>query len=214
MKNALAMLCLCLGLMSTALAGDKIIPSAGKYTLAVLPIVDVSGLEQRQLAAVSNAVQDELAKKFPPKKTQVKFVSAANINQVLATHPFENVESPTLAELVQVGNLLGADRVMYISMMNASDKESGFMVIVGAGTIRSNVTMKHKLVDVVRGEYIYNDNTVAKGASSSVNFWRIGSPSKIRAIKKGVENAMKKFLSSFDQGKTINVKDDKILSNM
>lgn len=214
MKKVLMIVCLCLILCSSALAGEKVIPSAGNYTLAILPIVDMSGLEQRQLEAVSNAVQSQLEDKFPPKKTRVKFVSGAAINQVLATHPFENAETPTLKELVNVGAMLGADRVMFISMMTASDKESGFMVIVGSGTIRANVMMKHKLVDVRRGEYIYNDNTVAKGASSSVNFWRIGSPSKIRAIKKGVANAMQKFLSSFDQGTTVKVKDDKVLANM
>ena len=183
-----------------AWAGVKIKPCAANYTLAILPVVDMSGLEQRMLEAVSNAIEDELAKKYPPKKTKVKFVAAEAINQVLAAQPFENAEAPTLEELVNVGRLLGADRVMFISMMTASDKESGFMVIVGSGTIRANVMMKHKFVDVNKAKYIYNNNTQAKGASSSVNFWRIGSPSKIRAIKKGVANAMHDFLISFDQG--------------
>lgn len=190
-----------------ALAKEKIIPCAANYTLAILPIVDMSGLEQRMVEAVSNAVEDELEKKYPPKKTKVRFVAAEAINQVMTSNPFENAEAPTLEELVNVGRLLGADRVMFISMMASSDKESGFMVIVGSGTIRANVMMKHKFVDVNNAKYIYNSNTQAKGASNSVNFWRIGSPSKIRAIKKGVANAMREFLTSFDQGMEVKEKE-------
>ena len=190
-----------------ALAKKKIIPCAANYTLAILPIVDMSGLEQRMVEAVSNAVEDELEKKYPPKKTKVRFVAAEAINQVMTSNPFENAEAPTLEELVNVGRLWGADRVMFISMMTSSDKESGFMVIVGSGTIRANVMMKHKFVDVNNAKYIYNSNTQAKGASNSVNFWRIGSPSKIRAIKKGVANAMREFLTSFDQGMEVGEKE-------
>ncbi|MBQ0067451.1 MAG: hypothetical protein KBS60_04665, partial [Phascolarctobacterium sp.] len=180
-------------------AKGKIKPCLQEYTLAVLPVVNLSGLGQRTLEAVSNAIKDELKKKYPPKKTKVRFIANDAINEVMAVQPFENSEAPTLKELVDVGNSLGADRVMFISLMSSNDKESGFMVIVGAGTIRANVTMKQKLVDVNKGTFIYNANTVSKGASNSVNFWRIGSPSKIRAVKKSVANAMKQFLMSFDQ---------------
>lgn len=186
-------------LFNSSFAKGKIKPCLQEYTLAVLPVVNLSGLDQRTLEAVSNAIKDELKKKYPPKKTKVRFIANDAINEVMAAQPFENSEAPTLKELVDVGNSLGADRVMFISLMSSNDKESGFMVIVGAGTIRANVTMKQKLVDVNKGTFIYNANTVSKGASNSVNFWRIGSPSKIRAVKKSVANAMKQFLMSFDQ---------------
>lgn len=197
-KKIFLTLCVSTLIFSTCFAKAKVKPSTQNYTLAVLPVVDTSGLDPRILKAVSNAIQDELKKKYPPKKTQVKFVDNVAINEVMATQPFENSEMPTLQELVKIGNALGADRVMYIGMVSANDKESGFMVIVGSGTIRANVTMKQKFVDVPNAKYIYNANTLAKGASNSVNFWRIGSPSKIRAVKEGVTNAMKEFLASFD----------------
>lgn len=199
MKKVLLLLLILFVWSVNVLAKEKIKPCMQEYTLAVLPVVNLSNLDARTLEAVSNAIQDELRKKYPHKKTKVRFVDNLAINQIMATQPFENSETPTLQELVNVGKGLGADRVMYIALLNANDRESGFMVIVGAGTIRANVTMKQKFVDVNKGVYIYNANTEAKGASNSVNFWRIGSPSKIRAVKKGVENAMYKFLISFDQ---------------
>jgi len=213
-KKILMCLLMVMLLACNCFAKSKIEASNKNYILAILPVVDTSGLDQRIMEGISNAIQDALKKKYPPNKTKVRFVNAEAIAQVMASQPFENTESPTLKEMLKVGELLGADRVMYLGMMSVSDKESGFMVVVGSGTIRANVTMKQKLVDVKKGKYIYNANTMAKGSSSSVNFWRIGSPSKIRAIKKGVEEAMVTFLSSFDQEDKLDKDDVKYLDSM
>ena len=182
----------------TVAQASKIKASTGDYSLAILPVVNISGVEPRAMEAAGNAIKDALNKKYPRKKTNVKILDRDFVSRYMEFNSFENEEAPTLSEMVRLGQELGADRVMHIGMMAANDKESGFMVVVGSGTVKANVTMKLKMVDVKNRRYLFNDNTVTKGSSSSVNFWRIGAPSKIRAVKKGVAEAMERFLISFD----------------
>jgi len=171
--------------------------SKGTYSLAILPVVDISGIEPSLMRASNNAIEDAIEKKYP-RKCKVKVLDKKEVKKVMATYPFENAETPTLDEMVRVGQTLGVDRVMYIGIMAANDAESRVMLVVGTGTVKSRVTMKLKMVDVNARKYLFNENTVANGSSSSVNFWRIGAPSKKRAVKNGVEEAMEVFLTSFD----------------
>lgn len=177
----------------------EIVECTEPYTVAVLPYVDLSGLEGRQREAAVGAVKDALKKKYPAKKTSVtKIVTNNALQKALLKTPFENAEVPTLDELIAVGEACDADRVIFVSFLPVRDKESGFMVVVGAKTFTSVVTMKLKCVDVNEGIYLYNQNVEGVGSSSSVNFWRIGSPSRTRAVKRGVEECMQNFLTSFD----------------
>lgn len=176
---------------------SKIKASNGTYSLAILPVVDISGIKPNLMRASNNAIKDAIEKKYP-RKCQVKILDKDKVDEVMNTYPFENKEAPTLDEMVRVGQTLGVDRVMYIGIMAANEKESRVMMVVGTGTVKSRVTMKLKMVDVNAGKYLFNDNTVANGSSSSVNFWRIGAPSKKRAVKHGVAEAMEVFLTSFD----------------
>ena len=162
------------------------------YTMAVLPYVDVSGLEGRSREMA-------LETKYPGKKKSVtKIIGNNAVQKALLAHPFENAEVPTLEELVAVGKACGADRVLFISLLPVREKETGFMVIVGSQTYSAVVTMKLKCVDVNEERFLFNQNVECIGSSSSINFWKIGEPSRAKAVKRGVEDCMRNFLTSFE----------------
>lgn len=169
------------------------------YTVAVLPYVDVSGLEGRSREMAVGAVKDSLKIKYPGKKTSVtKIVGSNQLQKALVNHPFENAEVPTLDELVAAGKACGADRVIFISLLPVREKETGFMVIAGTQTYSAVVTMKLKCVDVNEEKFLYNQNVEGIGSSTSINFWKIGEPSRAKAVKRGVEDCMRNFLTSFE----------------
>ena len=169
------------------------------YTVAVLPYVDLSGLEGRSREMAVNAVKEALQKKYPGKKNSpTKIVGSNALQKAMLAHPFENAEAPTLDELVAVGKACRADRVLFISLLPVRENETGFMVIVGSQTYSAVVTMKLKCVDVNNARFLYNQNVEGIGSSSSINFWRIGEPSRAKAVKRGVEDCMENFLTSFD----------------
>lgn len=173
--------------------------SKENYTVAVLPYVDVSGLEGRSREMAVNAVKEALEKKYPGKKSSTtKIVSNNELQKAILAHPFENAEAPTLEEMVAVGKACGADRVLFISLLPVRENETGFMVIVGSQTYSAVVTMKLKCADVNNESFLYNQNIEGIGSSSSINFWRIGEPSRAKAVKRGVEDCMENFLTSFD----------------
>ena len=58
--------------------------------------------------------------------------------------------------------------------------------------------MKLKCVDVGEEKFLYNQNIEGIGSSTSINFWRIGEPSRAKAVKRGVEECMRSFLTSFE----------------
>ena len=169
------------------------------YTVAVLPYVDTSGLEGRSREMAVGAIKDTLKKKYPAKKTSVtKIVSNNVVQKALINNPMENPEVPTLAELVAIGEACGADRVIFVSILPAREKETGFMVIAGTQTYSATVMMKLKCVDVNEEKFLFNQNVEGIGSSTSVNFWKIGQPSRAKAVKRGVTDCMEFFLTSFD----------------
>ena len=169
------------------------------YTVAVLPYVDTSGLEGRSREMAVGAIKDTLKKKYPAKKTSVtKIVSNNMVQRALLNNPMENPEVPTLAELVAIGEACGADRVIFVSILPAREKETGFMVIAGTQTYSATVMMKLTCVDVNEEKFLFNQNVEGIGSSTSVNFWKIGQPSRAKAVKRGVTDCMEFFLTSFD----------------
>ena len=169
------------------------------YTVAVLPYVDTSGLEGRSREMAVGAIKDTLKKKYPAKKTSVtKIVSNNMVQRALLNNPMENPEVPTLAELVAIGEACGADRVIFVSILPAREKETGFMVIAGTQTYSATVMMKLKCVYVNEEKFLFNQNVEGIGSSTSVNFWKIGQPSRAKAVKRGVTDCMEFFLTSFD----------------
>lgn len=169
------------------------------YTVAVLPYVDTSGLEGRSREMAVGAIKDTLKKKYPAKKTSVtKIVSNNMVQRALLDNPMENPEVPTLAELVAIGEACGADRVIFVSILPAREKETGFMVIAGTQTYSATVMMKLKCVDVNEEKFLFNQNVEGIGSSTSINFWKIGQPSRAKAVKRGVTDCMEFFLTSFD----------------
>lgn len=169
------------------------------YTVAVLPYVDISGLEGRSREMAVGAVKDALKVKYPGKKTSVtKIVGSNAVQKAILAHPLENPEVPTLEELVKIGEACGADRVLFISLLPAREKETGFMMIAGTQTYSSTVMMKLKCVDVNEEKYLFNQNVEGIGSSTSINFWKIGQPSRAKAVKRGVNDCMQFFLTSFD----------------
>lgn len=169
------------------------------YTVAVLPYVDTSGLEGRSREMAVGAIKDTLKKKYPAKKTSVtKIVSNNVVQKALINNPMENPEVPTLAELVAIGEDCGADRVIFVSILPAREKETGFMMIAGTQTYSATVMMKLKCVDVNEEKFLFNQNVEGIGSSTSVNFWKIGKPSRAKAVKRGITDCMNFFLTSFE----------------
>lgn len=169
------------------------------YTVAVLPYVDLSGLQERPREMVAGAIKEQLKKKYPAKKTSVtKIVSNNELQAAIKKTSFENPEAPTLNELVAVGEACGADRVLFISMLPVRNKKTGIMIIAGTSTQTAYVTMKLKCVDVNNEEYLFNQNVEGIGSSSSVNFIRLGEASPSKATKRGAVSCMKTFLNSFE----------------
>ncbi|MCQ2359194.1 MAG: hypothetical protein MJ055_03915 [Phascolarctobacterium sp.] len=169
------------------------------YKVAVLPYVDLSGLENRAREMVAGAIKEQLKKKYPAKKNSKTQVVANNdLIKALKVTQFENPEAPTLTELVNVGEACGADRVIFISMLPVRHKKTGIMIIAGTSTQTAYVTMKLKCVDVNNEEYLFNQNLEGIGSSSSVNFVRMGEASPAKAAKRGAVNCMKTFLNSFE----------------
>lgn len=169
------------------------------YIVAVLPYVDLSGLQERPREMVAGAIKDQLKKKYPAKKNSVtKIVANMDLQAAIKTTSFENPEAPTLNELVAVGEACGADRVLFISMLPVRNKKTGIMIIAGTSTQTAYVTMKLKCVDVNNEEYLFNQNVEGIGSSSSVNFVRMGEASPAKAAKRGAVSCMKTFLNSFE----------------
>ena len=169
------------------------------YTVVVLPYADVSGLEGRSREMAVGAVKDALKKKYPGKKSSVtKIVSNNTLQKALLDNPFENSEVPALGELVRIGEACGADRVIFVSLLPVREKETGFMVIAGSQTYSATVMMKLKCVDVNEERFLFNQNVEGIGSSTSINFWKIGEPSKAKAVKRGVQECMRCFLTSFE----------------
>lgn len=169
------------------------------YTVAVLPYVDLSGLEERPREMVAGAIKDQLKKKYPAKKNSVtKIVANKDLQSAIKATAFENPEAPTLNELVAVGEACRADRVLFISMLPVRNKKTGIMIIAGTSTQTAYVTMKLKCVDVNNEEYLFNQNVEGIGSSSSVNFVRMGEASPAKAAKRGAISCMKTFLNSFE----------------
>lgn len=169
------------------------------YTVAVLPFMDVSGLEGRSREMAAGAVKDALKRKYPGKKKSVTKIVANNaVQKAVLDNPMENPEAPTLDELVKIGEACGADRVIFISLLPAREKETGFMMIAGTQTYSSTIMMKLKCVDVNEEKYLFNQNVEGIGSSTSINFWKIGEPSRAKAVKRGVTDCMEFFLTSFE----------------
>lgn len=169
------------------------------YTVAVLPYMDISGLEGRSREMAVGAVKDALKRKYPGKKNSVAKIAGSNaVQKALLNNPLENPEAPTLEELVKIGESCGADRVIFISLLPAREKETGFMLIAGTQTYSSTVMMKLKCVDVNEEKYLFNQNVEGIGSSTSINFWKLGQPSRGKAVKRGVADCMQFFLTSFD----------------
>jgi len=180
-------------------ATEDITPSKGRYQIAVLPYVDTSGLDGRSREMAANAIKGALKDKYPDKKdAPYTIASAKKVQEALKAHPFENNDAPVLAEFVALGKAMGVDRVIYLNMLPVREKESGVMVIAGTQTYSATVAMKLKCIDVRSEKYLFNQTVEEVGSSTSINFWKIGEPSKAKAVKRATENAMKDFLTTFD----------------
>ncbi|MPM20200.1 hypothetical protein SDC9_66629 [bioreactor metagenome] len=176
----------------------EIVPSEASYTLAIIPVLDMSGMEEKERTVAKHAIQNALEQKYPKKKTKVNLLSEKAIVDSVHRHPFENYDAPVLAELVAIGEDLKADRVIYISLEPTKSEEDGFRIIVGTQTYASEVSMKMKCVDVKNKSYLFNQLVVKEGSSSAVSFWKFGGASKSRSVKKAVTACMEEFLTNFE----------------
>ena len=176
----------------------EIVPSEASYTLAIIPVLDMSGMEEKERTVAKHAIQNALEQKYPKKKTKVNLLSEKAIVDSVHRHPFENYDAPVLAELVAIGEDLKADRVIYISLEPTKSEEDGFRIIVGTQTYASEVSMKMKCVDVKNKSYLFNQLVVKEGSSSAVSFWKFGGASKSRSVKKAVTACMEEFLINIE----------------
>lgn len=176
----------------------EIVPSEASYTLAIIPTLDMSGMEEKERTVARNAIKNAFEQKYPKKTTKVKLLTEKTVVDALHRHPFENYDAPVLAELVAIGEDLKADRVIYLSLEPTKGEEDGFMIIVGTQTYASEVSMKMKCVDVKNKAYLFNQLVVKEGSSSAVSFWKFGGASKSRSVKKAVTACMEEFLISIE----------------
>ena len=176
----------------------EIVPSEASYTLAIIPTVDMSGMEEKERTVARNAIKNVFEQKYPKKTTKVKLLTEKTVVDAVHRHPFENYDAPVLAELVAIGEDLKADRVIYLSLEPTKGEEDGFMIIVGTQTYASEVSMKMKCVDVKNKAYLFNQLVVKEGSSSAVSFWKFGGASKSRSVKKAVTACMEEFLISIE----------------
>lgn len=176
----------------------EIVPSEASYTLAIIPTVDMSGMEEKERTVARNAIKNAFEQKYPKKTTKVKLLTEKTVVDAVHRHPFENYDAPVLAELVAIGEDLKADRVIYLSLEPTKGEEDGFMIIVGTQTYASEVSMKMKCVDVKNKAYLFNQLVVKEGSSSAVSFWKFGGASKSRSVKKAVTACMEEFLISIE----------------
>ncbi|MGE4588204.1 MAG: hypothetical protein AB7E34_01320 [Acidaminococcaceae bacterium] len=176
----------------------EIVPSKASYTLAIIPTLDQSGMEEKERTVAQHAIKKALEQKYPKKTTKVKILSEKAVVDAVRRHPFENYDAPVLAELVAIGEDLKADRVIYLSLAPTKSKEDGFRIIVGTQTYASEVSMKMKCVDVKNKSYLFNQLVVKGGSSSAVSFWKFGGASKSRSVKKATTACMEEFLINIE----------------
>lgn len=176
----------------------EITPSDASYTLAIIPTLDMSGMEEKERTVAQHAIKNAFEQKYPKKTTKVKILSDKAVVEAVHRNPFENYDAPVLAELVAIGEDLKADRVIYLSLEPTKSEEDGFRIIVGTQTYASQVSMKMKCVDVKNKAYLFNQLVVKEGSSSAVSFWKFGGASKSRSVKKAVAACMEEFLINID----------------
>ncbi|MGL5207493.1 MAG: hypothetical protein ACRC8T_08305 [Acidaminococcaceae bacterium] len=176
----------------------EITPSDASYTLAIIPTLDMSGMEEKERTVAQHAIKNAFEQKYPKKTTKVKILSDKAVVEAVHRNPFENYDAPVLAELVAIGEDLKADRVIYLSLEPTKSEEDGFRIIVGTQTYASQVSMKMKCVDVKNKAYLFNQLVVKEGSSSAVSFWKFGGASKSRSVKKAVTACMEEFLINID----------------
>lgn len=175
-----------------------ILPSEENYTLAIIPTLDQSGMEEKERIVAENAIKNALELKYPKKTTKVQLLTGKKVVEAIRRHPFENYDAPVLAELAAIGADLKADRVIYLSIEPTKSEEDGFRVIIGTQTYASQVSMKMKCVDVNNKAYLFNQLVVKEGSSSAVSFWKFGGASKSRSVKKAVTACMEEFLTNIE----------------
>ena len=176
----------------------EIVPSEASYSLAIIPTLDQSGMEEKERTVAQHAIKNAFEQKYPQKTTKVKILSEKTVVDAIHRHPFENYDAPVLAELVAIGEDLKVDRVMYLSLAPTKSEEDGFRIIVGTQTFASEVSMKMKCVDVKNKAYLFNQLVLKEGSSSAVSFWKFGGASKSRSVKKAVTACMEEFLTNFE----------------
>ena len=66
------------------------------YSVAVLPYIDQSGMDEKGRKVAANAIKDALKEKYPPaKKGGVNTVASAKaVAKAMQNHPFENADAP------------------------------------------------------------------------------------------------------------------------
>lgn len=176
----------------------EITPSEAGYTIAIIPTLDQSGMEEKERIVATHAIKNAFEKKYPKKITKVQVLDQKAVAAALRRHPFENYDAPVLAELVAIGEDLQADRVVYLSIEPTKSEEDGFRIIIGTQTFASEVSMKMKCVDAKNKAYLFNQLVVKEGSSSAVSFWKFGGASKSRSVKKAVTACMEEFLTNID----------------
>lgn len=176
----------------------KIVPTEASYTVAIIPTLDMSGMEEKERTVAQHAIKNAFEQKYPKKITKVKVLSEKTVVEAVHRHPFENYDAPVLAELIAIGEDLKADKVIYLSLEPTKSEEDGFRIIVGTQTYASEVSMKMKCVDVKNKVYLFNQLVVKEGSSSAISFWKFGGASKSRSVKKAVNACMEELLTNIE----------------
>lgn len=180
--------------LSSAMVLNTTQASAQKPVVAVLPVINRSGMAEKYAKVALQTIDERLDKKFADKYA---VLPDADVEKAVKETTFENYDSPVLAELVAVGKKLGADYVTFIGLEPHKGDGTGFAAGVGSSKIKVWVTMKAKYVDVKEGKYIVNQVISDAGTSSAITLGMFGGVSPKNAVLGGTNKVMDTFLSLF-----------------
>ncbi len=161
-----------------------------KPVVAFLPVINQSGLADKYAKEAIKVINERTAAKFADKWT---VLSGPEIEKVTKDASFENYDAPVLAELVNVGKKLGADYVMFISLEPFKGDGGGFHLGVGSSSIKVEIVMKAKFVNVQEAKYVVNKVITGSGSSSAVTIAMFGGASPKNAVIAGTNKCMDTF---------------------
>ena len=168
--------------IAVVLAGDKNMISEEKFT---------------------GEIDKQIEKKFPDKKYSV--IRDKKLYQELLImaedHNVTNLDQLKRDDFINAGKKYGYDYVMVLPFYD----EGGWYTTTGwTNIVTQNVTLRARIVDVNKQEYIYRIDVTKKGEAGNA----FGSPNLQRAQKEAAGLCLKEVLKDLEIGEKYDLKDN------